>query len=64
MFVGTLSIDLPDCAMFPAEALSCPALNDSTSTNGTHTRNISGTVSTDRGMQCVYYMFQLYFSWV
>ena len=45
MFVGTLGIDLPDCAMFPANVSSCPALNDSLSTNEMVPRTMSGTSS-------------------
>ena len=45
MFVGTLTIDLPDCAIFPADVSSCPSLNDSLSTNEMVTRMMSGTSS-------------------
>ena len=33
--VKALDFDLPDCTMLPDEASFCPALNDSSSTNGT-----------------------------
>ena len=48
MFVGTLGIDLPDCAIFPANVSSCPALNDSLSTNEMVSRMMSGTSSRKR----------------
>ena len=48
MFVGTLGIDLPDCAMFPANVSSCPAPNDSLSTNEMVSRMMSGTSSRKR----------------
>ena len=47
-FVETLGIDLPDCAMFPANVSSCPALNDSFSTNEMVSRMMSGTSSRKR----------------
>ena len=36
------NIGLPDCGIFPAEPLSCPALNESHSTDGTVITNMLG----------------------
>ena len=38
--IKVFNIDVPDCAMFPPETLSCPALNDSLSSNGRDTLGI------------------------
>ena len=38
--IKVFNIDVPDCAMFLPEALSCPALNDSLFTNGRDTLGI------------------------
>ena len=40
MFVDKLDIGLPDCEIFPAESLSCPARNETLSTNGTVTTSM------------------------
>ena len=42
--VEGFGFDLPDCAILPPTASSCPALNDSNSTNGVDTSDILGTV--------------------
>ena len=42
MFIDKLDIGLPNCEIFPAESMSCPATNESLSTNGTTTTNMSG----------------------
>ena len=45
MFIDKLDISLPDCEIFPAESLSCPAMNVSHSTNGTASTNMLGKSS-------------------
>ena len=40
MFLDKLDIGLPDCEIFPAESLSCPAMNETLSTNGTVTASM------------------------
>ena len=42
------SMDLQDCAMFPSETSSCPALNESHSTNETVLKSMLGEVSCDK----------------
>ena len=45
MFIDKLDIGLPDCEIFPAESLSCPAVDESHSTNGTASTNMLGKSS-------------------
>ena len=45
MFLDKLDIDLPDCEIFPAESFSCPAMNETLSTNGTVTTSMLGKLS-------------------
>ena len=46
MLIEGLGMELPDCAMFPPEMPSCPALNNNYSQNGTVLE--TGTVSCDK----------------
>ena len=42
MFLDKLDIGLPDCEIFPVKSLSCPAMNETLSTNGTVTTIMLG----------------------
>ena len=46
--IEKLSMDLQDCAMFPAETSSCPTLNKSHSTNETILKGMLGAVHCDK----------------